>query len=264
MYTLTTLDLLRQYLGLESGADDALLLAALEAASMQIERRTGRRFCPFVATLPHTLNPRNPSDLLLTGDLLELAALHCNDGRTVDISDALLLPGDGRPAGVIRLVGGAAFTWDIMPEHAVSVTGLWGWHDDWANAWRESGDAVQDAALDESDTAITVTDAAGTDAVGDSPRFQVGHLLRIEDEYLRVTAITLDDESDTLTVLRGVNGTTAAPHAEDTPIDTYCLPADIDRLCLRWAAALYKEPDNRAPGGISAALLREADALRRL
>ena len=38
---------------------------------------------------------------------------------------------------------------------------------------------------------------------GQSPRFQVGHLLKIDSEYLRVPAV--NTLSDTLTVLRGVN-----------------------------------------------------------
>ena len=75
---------------------------------------------------------------------------------------------------------------------------------------------------------------------GFSPRFQVGHLLRIEDEYLRVTAV--DRKTNTLTVLRGVQGTAAAAHAPGKTIETYTPPLPMRDLVARYAELMMKSP----------------------
>jgi hypothetical protein len=261
MYTIATLDQLRRRLGLDSGADDARLLAALQAASAQIERLAGRRFTPRFATLEHNINPRRVTELLLDDDLLALESLVCSDGTVIPPENVLLLPDGDGPAGAIWLVGGRAFTWAETPLRAAAVTGVWGW----SLAWRESGDTVQDAALTADDTIITVDDADAADIAGDSPRFQVGHLLRIGDEYVRVLAVIVNTQGDdTLTVLRGVNGTQPAAHDQGTPIDTFQPAPDVEMLVLRWAAWLYKEPDSRTSGGLPPALVRDLAPLRRV
>ena len=166
-----------------------------------------------------------------------------------------LLPPGQSPAGLLRLVDGLAL------EGEVTVTGVWGWHDDWSNAWIDSGDTVQDAPLTVSATTLTVTNADGLDTDGRSPRFQVGHLLRVDDEYLHVRAI--DTTTNTLTVTRGVNGTTAATHVAGTPISVYRPAADVESLVLRWAGWLYREPDGVEPEPIPSALLDDLRPLRR-
>ncbi|NOG51994.1 MAG: hypothetical protein HND48_23070 [Chloroflexi bacterium] len=59
------------------------------------------------------------------------------------------------------------------------------------------------SAADSADVTITLDDVDGADAWGDTPRVRIGHLIRIGDELLRVTAIA----GDMLTVRRGENGT---------------------------------------------------------
>ncbi len=75
----------------------------------------------------------------------------------------------------------------------------WGWG---------SPDPVKDQlaeALDSSETGIDVDHGE---------YFQVGHLIRVDDEIMLVTAIV----ADTLTVTRGYSGSTAATHADDAPV----------------------------------------------
>jgi hypothetical protein len=85
------------------------------------------------------------------------------------------------------LTAANSFVWTHTPVQAVTVTGIWGWHDRWATAWRDSSDTVQDNPLSSGSTTLTVTDADGADSTGETPRFQVGHLLKIDSEYLWVT-----------------------------------------------------------------------------
>lgn len=266
MYVIATLYAFRQRLGLAASdtADDARLLAVLQAASAQIERAAGRHFCPRRATLEHSIGVNSAADrteLLLDDDLLELTALTNGDGSAINLSDVLLLPGVDASSSLLLLTGGNSFTYDESPQRAVSVSGIWGWHESWSQAWRASSDTVQNNPLGSSATTLTVVDADGLDSAGETPRFQVGHLIRIESEYLRV--IGVNTVSNQLTVRRGVNGTTAVSHAQNTVIDVFQPAPDVAALNLRWAAWLYKEPDAR-PSEAPLALREELNALRRV
>ena len=266
MNTIATLHQLRQRLGLDTAdtADDDRLLDALQAATAQIERLAGRRFTPRLATVEHSVNPVDTSELTLDDDLLELTTLTNGNGSVVSSADIVILPDSGgdNPIGIIRLTGGNSFVWDETPLRAIQINGIWGYHDHWSEAWRDSSDTVQDNPFGASATTLTVADADGTDAESETPRFQVGQLLRIESEYLPVLAI--NTATNVLTVARAVNGTTAASHAQDTLIEVFQPPLDVEMLALQWAAWLYKEPDNRVTGGIPLRFLEWLRGLRRV
>jgi hypothetical protein len=156
------------------------------------------------------------------------------------------------------VTGSSAFLYTRSPLESISVSGIWGWHERWSSAWRLTNDTVQNSPLTASATTLTVTDADGPDSATELPRFQVGHLLQIDDEYLRV--IGVNPVSNVLTVLRGVNGSAAVAHNLNAPIRTYQPPADVESLALRWAAWLYREPDTH----LTAEPLDLLDALDRL
>jgi len=243
MYTISTLDQLRTRLGLASAdtADDPRLLNALQAAAAQIERATGRRFSPRQKAIQH--NYSSSLELLLDDDLLELTSITNGDGSSLNLTDVIPVP-DEAPFSYLRLTGSSAFTWNSSPLQAVTVNGIWGWHDRPAEMWRVSGDTVQNNPLSSSATNLTVMDADGADSDGSFPRFQVGHLLKIDSEFLRVTAV--NTVSNIVTVTRAANGTTAASHTLNTPIWAYQPPAEINDVALRWASWLYKDADPSA------------------
>jgi hypothetical protein len=254
MNTFVTLHRLRQHLGFAAAdtSEDSRLLTLLEAATALLERGTQRRFTPRHATIAHSFNLYDAAGLLLQEDLLALTGLINGDGSSLSLSSTVILPGE------LRLINGACFVYESTPLNAIDVTGIWGWHDDWLNAWRSSGDTVQNNPLSATSTALTVADADGADAENEVPRFQVGQLLKIEDEYLRVLAV--NTTTNVLTVLRGVNGTTAASHAQNVAISIYQPPHDAALVCLRLAAWLYREPDNEfgqnMPGTLATMLYR--------
>lgn len=264
MYTLTTLDRLRAHVGLSATdtGDDARLLAALESVTAEIERLTGRHFCPQVASRSQTIHLNDTTELLLNDDLLALTALTNGDGTAIDTDSALLLPGGDGPSSVLRLLDGEAFVYDETPLNAVTVAGIWGWHDRWSQAWLDSGDTVQDNPLAATASTLTVTDADASTAGSEIPRFQVGQLLSIEEEYLWVLAV--DAATNTLTVERGANGTTAVAHTQGTTIHVYRPPHDVVMLCLRWATWVYREPDGFDMVPVPPALLDLARILRRV
>lgn len=264
MNVLSTLHLLRRHLSIGSAdsSDDDRLLLALESASGMIERMANRRFSPRVASLKHNLSLHDVAELALDEDLLQLTQLINGDGAVIDVANIIALPDNGdAPIAALRLTG-ASFTYDESPFQAITVSGTWGWHDRWSQAWLNSADTVQNNPLSDTATSVTVVDADGADSFNLTPRFQVGQLLKIDSEYLRVTGI--NTTTNVLTVLRGVNGTTAAAHNLATAIFIYQPPHDVEMLCLRWAAWLYKEPDGRTDDKIPFSLLRGLDGLRRV
>ena len=240
MYTIATLEDLRRHLYLgddDSGSDDALLRALGEASHL-IESATLRRYCPRVETLEVKPDRSNPSALILPDDLLELRAVS-DDGGAIDLADLVALPRHGdEPASILQLKQGAAFRLGHSPAGSVSVNGLWGWHDRWSAAWRDSGDQVSDNAMSAHATLIGVADSNGADEDGGRPRFHVGHLLRIDGEYLRVTAI--DRAANRLTVLRGIGGTRATAHLREASIETFAPAPAIRDLSLRYAEVMLK------------------------
>jgi hypothetical protein len=124
-----------------------------------------------------------------------------------------------------------------VPPYTLLVTGIWGWHEDYDNAY-DSVDTVQDAAgISASDTTITVADVDGEDLDGFTPRFSAGNLIKIEDELMDV--LSTDTTLDTMTVRRGRNGTTAAIHANGAAISVYRVDERVRRIASRQSALLH-------------------------
>ncbi len=237
-----TLTALRERLSLFSAdiADDARLLARLRMASAQIARFTGRSFAPVVG--PRKFDWQGPKTLLFRGlDLLELTSIANGDGSTVDPAAIILLGGVNGPVFGVELdPARAVFTCLASRTRAMTVTGVWGWHDDYANAWRASGDAIQAGGITDTATSFSVANAAGADAWNLAPRFQPGQLLRVDSEYLHLVAVS----SNTLTVVRGANGSAAAAHNAGAAISVYVPPPDVTEIALRWAAWLLRLEDS--------------------
>lgn len=136
----TTLAAFRDRLGLAATdtGDDARLLARLRAATAQIDRYVGRHFWPLVAT--RRFDWRNARTLLFRGfDLLELTSITNGDGSTIDPSAILALGGTVGPIiGVELDANKAFFTYQNTITRAIAVAGIWGWHNDYTNAWKLS------------------------------------------------------------------------------------------------------------------------------
>lgn len=240
MYTIATLHDLRRHLNLSATdtAEDSDLLQRLQAASQLIESLTQRRYCPRLETRSIPLERSSPRELILPDDLLGLRSISAGS-VTLNLADIRLLPDDrDTPASILQVVQGESLRFGDGADSTISIEGIWGWHDRWTEAWRASGDTLQDTSLDAASGVITTSDAAGSDQDGRRPRFQIGQLLRIDDEYLRVTAI--DSASHRLTVLRGVQGTAAAAHQRGATIETYTPAQAMRDLTLRFAELMTR------------------------
>jgi hypothetical protein len=271
---------LKEYLGIPASqtSDDKLLAAFTDQASRKFDAHTARHFQPIKETRyfddpthkelnQHTwLNPytrfspirrwlvsEECRQLFLDDDLLEVSLLTTNNtATTITAADYYLVSADNdnrTPYNVIELVTGssAAFLYSTTPQRANAVTGFWGYHENWAGAWIASQDTVENNPLSDSGTSITVNDADGADLYGFMPRFQVQQLIRIEAEYLYLTA--KNTTSNTLTVIRGVNGTTAAAHAQNTPIYIYQPMPEIVGAMQVLGAYSYRRKDTAGTPG---------------
>ena len=240
MYTIATLDDLRRRLGLAATDSDSdqELLHSLQEASCLIESLTQRRYCPLLQRRAVTFDRNAPRTLILPADLLELRAIS-DAGGALGLEDVQLLPADvDASASILQLTGGLTFRSDASADRAIAIDGVWGWHDRWTRAWTDSGETINGSALSAKAATISVSDAAGSDTAGFSPRFQVGHLLRIEDEYLRITAI--DRQNHQLTVQRGAQGTISVMHPQGALIETYTAALPIRDLTVRYAELMLK------------------------
>lgn len=122
---------LRNYLGITSETDDALLIDAISDAQDAIERHTGRvfqvstntskYFTPGVDTCGNTL--------YLDEDLASINSITNGDGTTISASAYVLRPRNLPPYREIVLKSSYGLFWTYQndPEDAITVSGKWGW-----------------------------------------------------------------------------------------------------------------------------------------
>ena len=244
---------LKTYIGTSETGDDTLLKTLCTRASGIWEMATRQRY--FYPRSEERLydHPADTSVLELDDDLLEVTTFTTANGDTdIDSGDYFLMCGESynlTPYNRIVMKTSGDQTnllYSGTTQQANSLTGIWGYHEDWDNAWWDSGDTVQDSeGISDSVATLTVTDSDGTDMLGLTPRFKIDSLIKIDDEYMYVTA-RVAGETNTLTIIRGVNGTTAAAHDKDTVVYTYHVQDEINHWVMRLAAWLYRQKDSSA------------------
>ena len=218
-----------------AGSDDELFQLLL-AVSTSVDDYCNRRFYPLTAT--RTFD--GPADVLLPlPDLLSVTSLKSDDDddgtyeTTWAATDFQLLPLNAQPAqhwggpyyAVRALARGTKQTFDAG-QARYEIAGIWGYRD-----FREASGSLTNGALADTTTTTVAVDA-GTD-------FAVGQTVLIDSEQLLVT----DVSGNNLTVTRGLNGTTAATHADDTTVSIVRWPAPVERATLINTARIW----TRAP-----------------
>lgn len=186
-------------------ADDAVIDSIINSVSRFIEGYTGRRFFPVIEThlfdIPDFTNPER-DQIYLDDDLLSLTTLTNGDATVITSADYLLKPANKTPYWAVKIRNMSNVTWEPdsngSGEQALSVNGLWGYHDDYQHAWVLGGTLG---------AAITTTSTL-------SATMTAGHTLasqqiwKIDNEILQGSVST-----NTLTFnVRGDNGSTAATH----------------------------------------------------
>lgn len=216
---------------------DDTYVRQVDQVSREFERECGgRKFYSYTGTRYFAGGTRTGRKLWLPDDLLSVSALVVDDNAD-DVyeltlaanTDYWLSPADasqrGEPYMALELNpnGTQLYRWPTAPR-AVKVTGVWGYS-------AETEDTGLTGTLsDATDTSLTASATAAN-------LIYPGDTLVIESEQVYVTAVV----TTTITVTRGVNGTTAAAHTTKALL-VRRYPRDIEMVVaervvgLRWDA----------------------------
>ena len=225
-----SLDALKAELGITATAKDAQLKRFIERASSFIERRTGRVFIPETATRYFDAPKLPRGALYLYDDLLSVTSV-TDDQGALAAADYFLYPLNRSPKRRVELNSSREFWYyDDTPQKAIVIVGQWGFGAD----YEDTGATL--AAAISSTTATTFTASSGS-------LVQTGWALLIDSETLFVSGVS----GNTVTVQRGVNGTTAATHALAAVVYRYTPPAGIEEAASLLAQTWYNW---RQAGGV--------------
>jgi hypothetical protein len=217
-----------------------VMMEYARTATSKVERITGNEFMPRIETL--YFDAKNSEDsgwhidtkrnTMSVPPILELTTTVLGDGTSLTTdTDVRLSPRGSEPAFELAIYYPSTALWTDYtddPIDAIAITGVWGWRDRHSvEGWQLSGDAVKTDALTTSSTTVKITDANGTNWIGDTPRFDLGQLIKIDDEYMAV--VSTDTSTNELTVIRAIRGSTAATHEIGAAISVFVPQPEIIR-----------------------------------
>jgi len=111
-------------------------------------------------------------------------------------------------------------------QQTITIAGVWGW--------------TQDTAADTTTLSAAITSTTATTvAVTSGAVFSPGNTIIVGSEQMYIRSISTNN----LTVIRGVNGTTAATHSDASTVERYEYPSDVVSVCSDVARVLYRDRD---------------------
>ena len=229
MNSYTTLSMLKSVLKLSVTTYDTLLSELMEISSREVDDICGRQF--YVETDTRYFDPPERGAVLIVDDLLSVTSIAQDTDDDLDYTDEvwdsgdyLLLPHNEWPKTRILLHPNGDYFWGSVPK-GVKVVGSFGFGDgETASPWTTTAITCTVATTD--GMSVTVS-ADGT--------LLVGHTILVGSEQMYVSGTA----TGTITVTRGVNGTTAAIHsAAAASVAKY--PAVVGQATRLLAAQLYK------------------------
>ncbi len=219
-------------------------LKHLEAASAEVNERTGRDFGARLVTayldVPRACRENlQGARLFLPFDVASITTLKPYSASPltygtayVENTDYLVHREREDPNSPMDYLDRLSTVW-TPGERELQLVGYRGY----SYEVEDTGVTVQDAPMTASTETLTLETASG---------IEVGETLKLEDEQCRVTA---QPTETTLTVERGVNGTTAAQHAQGTVVYRRRYPRAIEEATALRAIDLYRG----APGAFGGA-----------
>lgn len=250
-----TLDQIKENLSIAAATTtwDAQLLRRLEAASREVDSYCGRHFYVLTDTkyfdIPlerfnntrqrqeFSLQPiiRDDTRTLWVPDILSVTTIKMDSNQdatyedTLAATDYILWPFESSrfpKRGVQMDERQGDYATFSSGQRVIEIAALWGYGTGRsATPYNDAGTDVNEV-FNSTDTTLTVD--AGT-------QFEVGQTILIESEQLWISAISTHN----LTVERGVNGTTAASHANNSDIYIYEYPYPVQEAVLRMTELAY-------------------------
>lgn len=289
MNTYTTLDSIRKYatLASQSTADDEALLNLIDQASRAIDRYTHRKFYPRLETRFYDHPKQDSRALRLDDDLLDLKTFKTMNGACTVASGVMWLSTGGQwnyppyDKIILKHNSGSVLNFSGTPQRSNEVTGVWGYHEDYAQAWVNTGTSL---AADYTASAGSISlagagsyGAQASDVNGIAPRIAVGDTLMIANHYFAVTAGSASGNG--IVIVRPyINGTVPASIvsggsiASGASIAKWAPEPDIEWAAKRLTAWTYGQRDtpyqnitvNRALGTIQIPQSWPPDVLDRM
>ncbi len=222
-------------------ADRTELEQVIQTASRDVDDACGTHF--FTETATRIFDGSGLS-ILVIPDLVAITSLKLDEDRdrvfetTLDPTDYWLSrPNHERPYSELprRLVTldvvNGAFSRFMRQEQLAQIAAEWGYTNTSGDTEVVAGETVQDSTEQDA-TQLTLD-------VNDGTEFSIGQMLKIQTEQEYVSGIT----TNTLTVARAQNGTTAATHANGVAISKYTyLPKVVDATLIQ-AVRLWKRKE---------------------
>ena len=218
---------------------DRLLLRIANDISRMIDRVTGCEFYPTVAT--RYFSPETESARLRVGYLQSLTSVaYTSDQITYTTVSTAYVVGEVES----DRNGGGSWThlrllWNSTPiatfpaiEDGTRVAGVWARVED-RSACLELAGAISSGVTSTGTTLKVSNDGGDYDMYGFGSVFQVGRVVKIGSEFMEITAVSdLSTGVDTLTVIRGRNGSTASTHATSASVYVWRVPDNIREACI--------------------------------
>jgi hypothetical protein len=233
-HTYASVDEFRRYL-IDGGdaawtQSDQIVRVILESASRRIDQWCDRSdfgsgFGPRVGTNTYG---KADYELWLRDDLLSIGTVTTHDangdaGLTLTSGTDFYTP-DTLPYRFLALNADGTASWGAA-QRGNAIYGTWGY----SNETYSVG------------TGGTLT-ASATSLIVSGGSVYAGQSLLIDTEQVYVTA-----SGGTATIVRGVNGTTAATHAASVALSAYRYPSEVVTACLQLTARRYRQ----AQAGVS-------------
>lgn len=229
MNTYATAGRLKDRIDISDTLDDSAILAALETISREIDRHCGRRFYVELATRYYSARE---GDCLRVDDLLSLTSLktdtsldrtYATTWATTDYDldpDNALQESPPEPYTRIYVAPLGRYSFSSA-RRGNQLVGKWGYY--------EVLETVSSALAEDLDASET-----GVDVVSGTS-YNAGETILIDSEQMSISSIS----TNTLTVVRGINGTTAATHTNGAAIQRYTYPV-IGELCVQQAILFFR------------------------
>ena len=237
---------------------DTLFITLSERISRWVDNHTERMFYPFIDTRYYSVN-RNRShvveftfedpefDDLWIDDLMEITSVSISedDGATYTaLATGDYIPMYGQDFNSEKSYtllkadrNGDLGSWPVG-QRSVRVIGTFNFTDDRSNFFEDTLDEVENNPLTAAGTSLTVNDIDAADQRGIAPLIAPGNLLRMESEFVEVASVNAT--GNTAVIVRGVNGSTAAAHAQNIQIDKFMPPDPLKQACIIQAIKQYK------------------------
>ena len=234
-----------------------MISSLLYNASRSVDHFTRRKFYPRLET--RFYDHYNAKQIRVDDDLLDIRTLKTMNGACTVASGVMwLAAGDNwnyTPYDRIVLSSnsGSVLLYSGTPQRSNELTAFWGYHEDYKNAWVDTGTSL---AVNYSASGVTLALAgagsAGTDASdvnGFAPRIAIGDLLKMGDQLFYVKGAPTSGNGSLL-ITPYVNGTHTASvisggsWAAGTSIAKFAPEPDIVWATKRLTAWIYGQKDN--------------------